>query len=234
MNSFEYSDSFDEDDKTYTAEDTARDTVDEKRKISRGFYEIGTICAYLLRGVIYRSESPALWNSLINQQSKVHDYLFKLGVKLMIDDNEGYAYLRSLSEDEMPDVTHMPPKLMMRRQLSFNVSFLLLLLRHKLIEFDSESNGDMRLVMTQSQLVDLLKTYYKVRSNDVKLQNQLESTIGKVCDLGFLKPLKDKKDSGEQTYEVMRIIKAYFDAQTISDFKVKLEEYLDYISQKNS
>ncbi len=201
---------------------------------SRGYYEVGTIAAYLLRGVIYRQDNAALWNSLTEQQSKVQDYVMKLGVKLVVDDNEGYAYLRSLTEDEMPDVNHFPPKLMSKRQLSFNVSFMLLLLRHKLVEFDSESNGDTRLVLSYTSLSDLIMTYYGNRSNEVKLQNQIEGIINKIVDLGFLKPLQDKKAKGERYYEIMRILKAYFDAQTISDFKSKILEYQNVMADKNS
>ncbi|MBO6259082.1 MAG: DUF4194 domain-containing protein [Succinivibrio sp.] len=209
-------------------------TESETVAATRGYFEVGTIAAYLLRGVIYRQDNAALWNSLIEQQGKVQDFVLKLGVKLVVDDNEGYAYLRSLTEEEMPDIRHFPPKLMTRRQLSFNVSFLLLLLRHKLVEFDSESNGDTRLVLSATTLSDLIQTYYGNRSNEVRLQNQIEAMINKVVELGFLKPLQDKKSKGEKYYEVKRILKAYFDAQTIADFKEKLLSYQQLIGQKDN
>ena len=205
---------------------------DESSSAQRGKFEVGIICAYLLRGVIYRQDTATLWNCLKEQKNKVHDYLIKLGVKLVLDENEGYAYLRSLTDEELPDVECLPPRLMARRQLSFNVSFFLLLLRHKLIEFDSEANGDMRLVLSSSELVEMMKTFYQNKSNDVKLQNQIETTINKVVDLGFLKPLQNRKDRGEHHYEVMRIINAYFNAQNVADFKTKLEEYQNYLLEK--
>ncbi len=202
---------------------------------SRGYYEAGTIAAYLLKGVIYRQDDAALWNSLVEQYGKIQELVNKLGVKLVTDDNEGYAYLRSLSEEEMPDIRHFPPRLMSRRQLSFNVSFLLLLLRHKLIDFDNEANGEMRLVLTFTELTDLISTYYRQKTDEVKFMHQLELTINKVVELGFLNPLQDKKSKdGEREYEVMRILKAYFNAEKISSLNEKLLEYQQIILDKAS
>ena len=217
-------------------EDPISDQTDNiSSDASRGHYEAGTIAAYLLKGVIYRQNDAALWNSLVEQYSRIQDLVNRLGVKLVTDDNEGYAYLRSLSEEEMPDIRHFPPRLMSRRQLSFNVSFLLLLLRYKLIEFDNESNGEMRLVLTFSELVEMISIYYGHKSDEVKFRHQIELTINKVVDLGFLNPLQDKKTrEGECEYEVMRILKAYFNAETISSLNEKIQEYKKTILDKTS
>ncbi len=197
---------------------------------ARSGIDYGIIAAYLLRGVVYRENNLHLWNELLEKHGRVADLLLKLGVKMVIDEPEGYAYVRSLSEEELSDGP-LPPKLMVRRQLPFNVSFLLLLLRHKLVEFDSEENGT-RLVLSLSEIMDMYKTYVSEKSNEVRLESQIETLVNKIVDLGFLRPLQDKKAKGEKHYEVLRILKAYFDAQRIADLSAKLKEYLNHLEDE--
>ena len=47
------------------------------------------------------------------------------------------------------------------------------------------------------------------------------TTIKKAAELGFLRQLRGQPD----LWEVRRILKAYVDAQTLSDFASKLAEY---------
>ena len=51
--------------------------------------------------------------------------------------------------------------------------------------------------------------------------DQAETTIRKAAELGFLRQLRGQTDQ----WEVRRILKAYVDAQTLSDFAGKLAEY---------
>ena len=58
-------------------------------------HELSSIVIPLLKGVIYRDENPGLWGTLLNQQAGTRDYVTVLGLELMLDEAEGYAYLRS-------------------------------------------------------------------------------------------------------------------------------------------
>ena len=55
----------------------------------------------------------------------------------------------------------------------------------------------------------------------VEVVDQAEATIRKAADFGFLRQLRGQGDH----WEVRRILKAYVDAQTLSDFAAKLREY---------
>ncbi|MEG1800033.1 MAG: hypothetical protein RR214_07595, partial [Synergistaceae bacterium] len=57
------------------------------------------------------------------------------------------------------------------------------------------------------------------------MTDKIESCMAKVEELGFLHRLKDSRN-----FEVQRIIKAYVNAQWLSEFDKKLEEYRDYIN----
>ena len=58
-------------------------------------YELSPLVVTLLKGVIYREDRPALWDSLLRLQAHVADYVAVLGLKLELDEAEGYAFLRS-------------------------------------------------------------------------------------------------------------------------------------------
>jgi hypothetical protein len=61
-----------------------------------------------------------------------------LGLELVLDEAEGYAFLRARPEEEDSDTSASKlPRLVARRPLSFPVSLLLALLRKKLAEFDA-------------------------------------------------------------------------------------------------
>jgi len=55
----------------------------------------------------------------------------------------------------------------------------------------------------------------------VKFFKEIESSIKKVEELGFLKKLKNEA----QSYEIRRSIKAFVDASWLDDFNKRLQEY---------
>ena len=79
----------------------------------------------LMKGVVYEENDPALWQDLFALQARARDYISVLGLELILDEAEGYAWLRT-----RPVVEGAPelPRLIPRRQLSFPVSLLLALL----------------------------------------------------------------------------------------------------------
>jgi hypothetical protein len=59
------------------------------------------------------------------------------------------------------------------------------------------------------------------------LIDQVDATIAKVVDLGFLRRLKPATSGGQDRahYEVRRILKAFVDAQWLAEFDARLESY---------
>lgn len=188
--------------------------------------DLSALVIQLLKGVIYQETDPGLWGALLNLQGRVRDYVAVLGLELVLDEAEGYAFLRSrqLAEDEPAAKL---PRLVARRPLSFPVSLLLALLRKKLAEFDA-GGGDTRLVLTRDEIVDLIRVFLPESSNEAKLIDHLDAQLNKIVDLGFLRRLKGATaNQGGQAavYEVRRILKAFVDAQWLADFDERLAAY---------
>jgi len=185
--------------------------------------DLSSVVVPLMKGVIYQESDPVQWNSLLQLQARVRDYVSVLGLELVLDEAEGYCFLRSRPDD--PDIASAEkmPRLIVRHQLSFPVSLLLALLRKKLAEFDT-MGGDTRLVLSRDDVVEMVRVFLPEGSNEAKMTDQIDSHINKIVELGFLRRLKHQ--SGQlQTYEIRRILKAFVDAQWLADFDGRLTEY---------
>lgn len=194
---------------------------DERQEVA-GNADLSTLAITLLKGVIYREGDERLWGALLDLQARVRDYVSVLGLELVLDEAEGYAFLRSRPEQAEDGAAPKPPRLIARRPISFPVSLLLALLRKKLAEFDA-GGGDTRLVLSRDDIVELVRVFLPDSSNEAKLIDQIETHINKIVELGFLRRLKVA--SGSASFEVRRILKAFVDAQWLSDFDTRLAAY---------
>ncbi len=181
-----------------------------------------TVVVNLLRGVVYRDQTPELWRKLLATQGPARDYLRVLALTLVIDEAEGYAYVRQIDETDAGDGSDDQPRLIPRRQLSYPVSLLLVLLRKRLAQHDALA-GDTRLVLTRDQIVELMRTFLPSSTNDAKLTDRIEQHISRVEDLGFVARLKDD----ENTFEVRRILRAFVDADRLAAWEEVYREHAE-------
>jgi hypothetical protein len=192
--------------------------------------DLSALLIGLLKGVQYREQDETQWAALLNLQARVRDYVAVLNLDLVLDEAEGYAFLKSRPEPPEEDPSPRLPRLIARRQLSFPVSLLLALLRKKLAEFDA-SGGDTRLVLARDEIVELVRVFLPAGPNEARLIDQMETTINKVAELGFLHKLKTAGSAtGPASYEVRRILKAFVDAQWLAEFDARLAVYQTALS----
>ena len=182
-------------------------------------HAISSAIIRLMQGVVYRESDEDTWLTLERSGGGVRDHFATIGVEVLVDDTEGYVYLRSRLEVE-GEAEEALPRLVRRRSLTYNLSLLLVLLRKRLLEFET-SGSEGRLVLSREQIVEMLRVFQANSSNEARIVDQAERTIGKAAELGFLRPLRGQSDH----WEVRRILKAYVEAQTLSDFAGKLTQY---------
>lgn len=183
---------------------------------------VATTIIRLMNGVVYRETHEDVWRALERHAAAVRDHFAEIGIEVVVDDLEGYAYLLTLEPDEGEEPL---PRLVKRRALTYHVSLLLLLLRKRLAEFES-SGEEGKLVLERDQIVELLRVFLRDTTNEARTIAQVDATISQVAKLGFLRELRGKNTAGS-AWEVKRILKAYVDAQTMGDFAVRLAEYAD-------
>ncbi len=180
----------------------------------------------LMKGVVYRDTHERAWRHVLELQPRVRDYVAVLGLQVVIDEAEGYAFCRQRPPDEGRDDTEPQaqqnplPRLIPRRPLSFHVSLLLALLRKKLAEFDAQG-ADTRLMLSRDQIAETMRVFLPATSNEARLADKIDAYLSKAVDLGFLRPARN----AERVYEVRRILKAFVDGQWLADFDTRLAEY---------
>ncbi|HXS65517.1 MAG TPA: DUF4194 domain-containing protein [Streptosporangiaceae bacterium] len=180
--------------------------------------DLSVAVTQLMKGVVYRDAHDRAWRSLSELRPQAQDYVDVLGLEVIIDEAEGYAFLRQQQVD--PDDQDSLPRLIPRRALSFHVSLLLALLRKKLAEFDAQG-GDTRLMLTRDQILEMVRVFLPSTSNEARLTDQIDAHVNKAVEYGFLRPAKN----ADRLYEVRRILKAFVDGQWLADFDAKLAEY---------
>jgi Domain of unknown function (DUF4194) len=176
----------------------------------------------LMKGVLYQEQDAGLWQQLLELQARVRDYVVVLGLELMLDEAEGYAWLRTRATEG--NGTELP-RLVGRRQLSYPVSLLIALLRRKVAEFDA-GGGDTRLILSRDDIVEVMRTFLPPGSTEARLVDQIDAHINKVIELGFARRLRGQ----EQMIEVRRILKAFVDAQWLNEFDARLQSYQAQLS----
>ena len=181
--------------------------------------DLSALVIPLLKGVIYQEGDAALWSSLLNLQARVRDYVNVLGLDLVLDEAEGYAFLRAHPERADEGAPRIP-RLVARRPLSYPVSLLLALLRKKLAEFDA-SGGDTRLILSRDDVVELIRVFQPEVSNEARLIDKVDGHLNKITELGFVRRLRGQNNQ----YEVRRILKAFVDAQWLAEFDAQLAAY---------
>lgn len=184
----------------------------------------GTAAVQLLRGILYREQAKA-WEGLIRYRGRLEEYFAVLGLKLLVDEAEGYAYLRQYqleeaAEKELPEDF---PSLISRRRLSYSHTLMLVLLRKRLLEFEM-AGSDTRLVLSQRDIVEMMRIYENsLSTNERKREDLIVKYIKRLVDYGFLVPMKTEQDR----YEVNRIIKAFLPIDELKQIADKLKTYAE-------
>lgn len=173
----------------------------------------------LLKGVVEYND--AVWSDILQHQTAIQEYISVIGLELIVKKEEGFAFLRQALLDDDKTI-----HLVTRRQLGFEVSVILIVLRHLLDEFEmnpTESQANEKYV-TAMQIKDEVEFFLPAKFNQVKFKQDLDNYIARVVELGFLVEVK-QRESNETRYKIHRIIKEKITLDDLKDFKQKLDDY---------
>ncbi len=176
----------------------------------------------LLRGTI-ESRSKE-WDNVVTYQHEIQEYINTIGLELIIKKEEGFAFVKQF-EDSEGNTTG----LVVRRQMGFEVSILLVILRQLLEEFDSNPSQYQSLdrFITDVEIKEEVELFLPEKYDRVKFIKDLDSYIKKVVDLGYLKEMRKKEN--EVQYKIHRIIKEKVTLDILKEFKQKLESYVESV-----
>lgn len=181
------------------------------------FRDWGIAAVRLLQGVVYADEHQP-WELVLASQSQLATYFARLGLRLVVDEPEGLAYLRQLTDDELPEGYDRLPKLFRKSRLGYDETLLCVLFREYLRQFEEEDLSNDRCVVEAGALFDRWRVLSQAQNDEVKARRELSSALGKLEELGFVRKVSDEPEA----WEVRRILKARLPVAELETLKARM------------
>jgi len=174
----------------------------------------------LLKGPVEYLEKSA-WEQLMQYQVELTRFLQQLGLVLVLEKDDGYAYLEQLRLDEEDNVAGW----IRRIQLGYEESILLVLLRDMMAEFEVGEAGARELIKKRREIKEYAELFFKENPSRVKFIRDLDRLIDKVEELDFIEKVEPADLSDEEKFRIKKIIKAKVDHEILENFKNQLSQY---------
>ena len=168
----------------------------------------------LLKGVIYE-EDQRLWNDLVKvQEQPLRRYFEQIGLNLVVNRNDGFAYLRQPDNEE--EASQLP-RLMKTRTLTLDQSILCVLLRECLDEHTIAESTSREPILSLHGLREMVELFFRERPTRQRFLKDVKKTVREVRDIGFLEVAGQENilNEDETRYRVKRILKAFIDADSL-------------------
>lgn len=167
----------------------------------------------LFQGPIHRKKQEDRWQIVLKYQSPIRDYIAKLNLTLVLEEHDGYCYLK---QDTVGDL----PRLASSYQLGFRMTVLLVLLRKRLQEFD-QKNQEPYLILSVQSIQEEMGLFLQDTSDEAKQEKMLRAELKKVEEMGLIQRVKGREDE----IEVLRIIRSLIDANALHQIEDQLRAY---------
>ena len=176
----------------------------------------------LLKGSIQRTSN--VWEDVVNYQTEIQDYISQIGLELIFKKEEGFAFVKQFDDSEGNTLG-----LVTRRQIGFEISIVLVVLRQSLEEFDSNPTQYQvfEKFITDSEIKDEVELFLPEKFNRVRFIKELDGYIKKIVEYGYLSEVNRKEN--ETKYQIQRIIKEKVTLDILQEFKTKLQGYVESI-----
>ncbi|MCP4219555.1 MAG: DUF4194 domain-containing protein [bacterium] len=173
----------------------------------------------LLQGVVYNDD--AHWKTILHNRMAIAEYLEQIGIELVVDQPEGYSYIKQIPLDEDGGTVGM----VRRTPMTYEAGLICIFLREKLDDFDIGDHINTRCLVTHKQIKEDIELFFKEKPNTKKFLREMDKHIRKVVDYGFLSVHKTGDKDDDTIYEIKRIIKAKISSDHIEAFRKKMEAY---------
>jgi len=177
----------------------------------------------LLKGTVNKNDS--VWSDVLLYQQDINEYINTIGLELILKEDDGFAFIKQFEIDDEGNTIG----LVSRRQIGFEASVVLVILRQLIEDFE---NNPVEFLSTEkfiskTELKEEIEMFLPEKYNKVQFLNDLDSYIRKIKDLGYLKEIQENDE--ETKYHVHKIIKEKVTIDTLVEFKNKLEAYVESV-----
>ena len=185
-----------------------------------------SVIVKLLQSVIYDYDKK-YWSEILNYETSAREYFGKIGIELVVNRTDGYAYLKQVEFAE--DDKTKPIQLIRKMPLTYEMSLLCVLLREWLDENEVRMKSD-KLYVSGKQVKERIDLFFKDKSNRKRLLDKFDGLIKQARDLGFLYlNQEDEHNNDNNQYEVKRILKAKINNEKLQELKEKLQAHVESV-----
>ncbi|MBV4356254.1 DUF4194 domain-containing protein [Pinibacter aurantiacus] len=175
----------------------------------------------LLKGPVEYIEKNT-WEKLLQYKSELAVFVQQLGLTLVLDEEDGYAYVKHTISEEDDDAA---VSWMQRRSFTYDESVLLVLLRDMMAEFEVGEATSRELIKKRREIKEYAELFFKENASRVKFIRELDRLIDRAEENGFIDKMENNDILDEQKFRIKKIIKARVDGEILDQFKQQLEEH---------
>jgi hypothetical protein len=181
------------------------------------FRERGIAAIRLLQGGVYEDDKDS-WSILLTDESGLADYFCQIGLAVVIDREEGIAYLKQFDEDERAGGYERLPRLFHKTRLGYEATLLCVLLRDEYRKFEEEDLDNERCVVEVEQLFELWKSLFPAQSDEISVRKRLIAMLNQLEKLKFVRSLP--ADAG--TWEIRKLLKVRISIEELENLRSRL------------
>ena len=174
----------------------------------------------LLKGPVEYLEKGA-WEQLLQYQVELARFLQQLGLVLVLEKDDGYAYLEQQRLDEEENVIGW----VRRIQLGYEESILLVLLRDMMAEYEVGEVSTRELIKKRREIKEYAELFFKENPSRVKFIRDLDRLIDRAEEMDFLEKVENSDLLDEEKFRIKKIIKARVDNEILENFKQQLTQH---------
>lgn len=179
----------------------------------------------LLQDVIYNDEGKT-WDDLLSFKNQVTEYFDRIGLEVIIDETDGFAFLRQ-PETEGDEAVKIV-RLVRKQPLSYEISITLVVLREWLEEFDNRLETSKPFIL-HKDIRERLSMFFQDNTNKTKVVRSLNTSIAALENLGILKVNRDDAVKDNVQYEVRRILKAFISNEKLEEILNNLKNHAESV-----
>lgn len=191
------------------------------------FHDSSIASVRLLQGAVYLDDTKT-WDLVLANKSRLETYFSRIGLVLVIDEPEGFAYLRQIEDHEFPEGYERMPKMLRKSRLGYELTLFCVLLRDELRRFDEQSSEAERCIIDMPDLFARLRELLPDGEDEVRSKKKLEHLLARAMELGFVRKLP----SSPPVFEIKPIIKARITAERLEELKDQLTDYAESRREK--
>jgi hypothetical protein len=174
----------------------------------------------LLQDAIY-SDDTDLWATLLRVRPHIENYFQEIGLDLVVHEEDGFAYLKQNDQEDSVGI----PRLFRRDKLTKGVAIIGVVLREQLLQFDEKVHDESRLILRKDEIMQFVAPFFPGSNDEIRADKRIEGYINKAEEIGLLRKLSTGE--GDERYEVRRVIKARFPAETLKTLREQLETHVN-------